>query len=104
MIMSKWMKRLAGIFALLIGLSVAMPLQASADDWHHDRDYHHQVWRWERDHDHYRAYPMTPEYAYGARRRYIPPANGEGMLNPRNPNLYWACDSDGHHCHWAPRF
>jgi hypothetical protein len=25
------------------------------------------------------------------------------MINRRNPNLYWACDSDGHHCHWTPR-
>jgi hypothetical protein len=33
---------------------------------------------------------------------YIP-ANGEGMVNAQNPNLYWSCDSDGHHCHWKPR-
>jgi hypothetical protein len=33
---------------------------------------------------------------------YIPP-NGEGMVNRQNPNLYWACDSGGHHCHWARR-
>jgi hypothetical protein len=33
---------------------------------------------------------------------YIPP-NGEGMVNRQNSNLYWACDSDGHHCHWARR-
>jgi hypothetical protein len=26
------------------------------------------------------------------------------MISPRNPNLYWACNSEGHHCHWAPRF
>jgi len=31
------------------------------------------------------------------------PANGEGMINKRNPNLFWACDSDGNHCHWQPR-
>jgi len=35
---------------------------------------------------------------------YPLPANGEGMINQRNPNLYWACDSQGHHCHWAPRY
>jgi hypothetical protein len=33
---------------------------------------------------------------------YIPP-NGEGMVSRQNPNQYWACDSDGHHCHWARR-
>ena len=33
---------------------------------------------------------------------YIPP-NGEGMVNRQNPNLYWACDSEGHNCHWARR-
>jgi hypothetical protein len=31
------------------------------------------------------------------------PANGQGMVNAQNPNLYWACDSEGHHCHWARR-
>jgi hypothetical protein len=31
------------------------------------------------------------------------PPNGEGMINKRNPNLYWACNSDGNHCHWARR-
>jgi len=36
------------------------------------------------------------------RGRYLPP-NGEGMVNGKNPGLYWACDSEGHHCHWAPR-
>jgi len=109
--MSKRKKILGGIFALVIGLSVAMPMRASADDWHHhhdsradhawraDRDHR---WRWDRYEDHYRAYPNAPGYAYGE-RGYIPP-NGSGMIDRQNPNLYWACDSDGHHCHWAPRF
>jgi hypothetical protein len=26
------------------------------------------------------------------------------MINRSNPNLYWACNSEGHHCHWARRF
>ena len=98
-------KILAGIFVLMIGISVATPIRAYADDynhdhdhaWHHDHDRDHDRndhrWRWSWEHDHYRAYP----YAQAV------PANGEGMLNPRNPNLYWACDSGGHHCHWAPR-
>ena len=33
---------------------------------------------------------------------YIP-ANGAGMVNSQNSNLYWGCDPDGHHCHWKPR-
>jgi hypothetical protein len=33
---------------------------------------------------------------------YLPP-NGAGMVNHQNPNLYWACDSDGHNCHWERR-
>jgi hypothetical protein len=31
------------------------------------------------------------------------PANGEGMVSRNNPNVFWACDSDGHHCRWARR-
>ena len=34
--------------------------------------------------------------------RYLP-ANGQGMVNRKNPNLYWKCDSDGNHCNWARR-
>jgi hypothetical protein len=34
--------------------------------------------------------------------RYLP-ANGQGMVNPNNPRLYWGCDSEGHHCRWKPR-
>ncbi len=30
--------------------------------------------------------------------------NGAGMVNPRHPGLVWACDSQGHHCHWARRY
>jgi hypothetical protein len=129
--MTKRKKILSGILALIIGCSVAIPLRASADDRDHDRarhevrvdrdhdhawrdhdrdwrDHDHdrawrdRDWRWDRYEDHYRAYPYAPGYAYGA-NGYIRP-NGQGMINPRNPNLYWACDSDGHHCHWAPRF
>jgi hypothetical protein len=35
---------------------------------------------------------------------YNYPSNGAGMVNRRNPNLVWACDSQGHHCHWARRY
>jgi hypothetical protein len=105
--MSKRKKILSGIFALVIGLSVAVPMRASADEYnHHPNAYNHPgehhwyQWRWHHYQDHSRAY--APGYAYG-QRGYVP-ANGEGMVNPRNSNLYWACDSDGHHCHWAPRY
>jgi Ni/Co efflux regulator RcnB len=123
--MTKRKKILSGIFALVIGLSMALPMRASADDYDHhnhhyndhhwvrdhdrdrddhydhdrDRDAHYNEWRWRTENDHYRAYP-NPAYAY--RGRGIP-ANGQGMIDPRHPNLYWACDSDGHHCHWANR-
>jgi hypothetical protein len=30
-------------------------------------------------------------------------AFGGAMVNPRHPGLMWACDSQGHHCHWAQR-
>jgi hypothetical protein len=99
--MSKRKKILSGIFALVIGLSVAAPMRASADDYNY-RIHHHHAWRWDHYQDHYRAYPAAPSYAYG-QRGYVP-ANGQGMIDPRNRNLYWACDSDGHHCHWAPRY
>jgi len=101
---------LSGIFALMVGLSVALPMRASADWDDHPHYRHHHEWRWEREHDYYRAYPYAapPAYSYapgyGYRRYRYVPENGQGMVNPRHPNLYWACDSDGHHCHWAPRF
>ncbi len=91
-------KILSGALALAMGLSFAMPMRASADVW--DHHHHHHEWRWQWEKDHYRAYPYTNGYAYGNRPV---PANGEGIINQRNPNLYWACDSDGHHCHWARR-
>jgi hypothetical protein len=102
-------KLLAGAFALVIGLSMALPTHSSADEngyGNHD-SHHYQSWRWEHNQDHYRGYPYTPPpaYAYSYQRRYqYIPENGQGMVNPRNHNQYWACDSDGHHCHWAPRF
>jgi len=101
--MSKRKKMLSGLLALVIGLGIAIPMSASADDYNHVR--HHHAWRWHHENDHYRAYPyggqVAPGYAYGHRVYALP--NGQGMVNPRNPNLYWACDFDGHHCHWAPR-
>jgi hypothetical protein len=101
-VMLKRKKILAGIFALVVGFSLALPMRASADDYHwsdrhhHEHDAHYHEWWWHRDHDHYSAYTYQPG------RSYIP-GNGEGMVDPRNPNLFWACDGDGHHCHWAMR-
>jgi hypothetical protein len=100
-------KILSGIFAVTVGLSMAMPLKASANDWYPEHHHHHS-WRWTRDNDHYRAAPYEPSnnyryeprYAYGNRAI---PSDGQGIINRRNPNLYWACDSGGHHCHWARR-
>jgi Ni/Co efflux regulator RcnB len=104
--MLKRKKILAGIFATVVALSAALPMSASAADdhwwdrnhhehWDHHNDAHYRDWAWQRDHDHYRAYTYAPGYGYHA--------NGAGMVDPRNPRLMWACDSQGHHCHWAPR-
>src|ERR1700730_2553719 len=100
--MNKRTRILSGVCALIIGLSLALPMRATADEkdhGDHDRGHQHQAWRWQRDRDYYRAYPYTPPpayYGYWQQHQYLP-ANGQGMINPRNPNLYWACDSDGHH-------
>jgi hypothetical protein len=117
--MSKRKKILSGLFALIIGLSVALPMRASAADWNHhwDRNHHHfegwrwdrghdsddygHAWRWDRYQDHSRGYPYAYNRSYGYGYN---PRNGQGMIDRRNPNLYWACDSGGHHCHWAPRY
>lgn len=46
-----------------------------------------------------------PNYGYQQPRYgYSYPSNGAGMVNRRNPNLVWTCDSQGHHCHWAQRY
>lgn len=96
-------KIMAGLIAMTIGTTAAFPTlaRADSDDWHH-RD-HHAWHHHDNDANDYRGYqerPYAPNYAYG--RRYVPP-NGQGMINRRNPNFRWACDSDGHHCHWARR-
>ncbi len=109
-------KIIAGIVALAVVMTFAISTRARADDddwhhrdrhewgWHHDRDDdNHHAGRWyrDRDDDSY-AHPGYGSYQR-YRRGYLPP-NGEGMINRRNPNFYWACDSQGHHCHWAPRY
>jgi hypothetical protein len=49
------------------------------------------------------GYGYGNRYGYGYGRQLLP-RNGQGMINPRNPSLVWACDSQGHHCHWAQRY
>ena len=101
---------LSGMFALTLGLTMAAPGRALADEWHHAGDNesreHHDGdrddgWRWRHDHDGDRDDARRGYYRDWQRPL---PRNGEGRINPRNPNLYWACNSEGHHCHWAPRF
>ncbi|SRR5713226_1741343 len=100
-------KLLSGMFALLVGVAVASPGRALADEWrqggnhewreHHDGD-RDDASRWHRDHDRYAWRHHDRDW-----NRPLP-RNGEGMINRNSPNLYWACSSEGHHCHWAPRF
>jgi hypothetical protein len=112
-------KILGAVLAASVGLSLALPLRAAADDGDHERDrqHHmwshddddsyranHQYWRHDEDGDYYRAFPYRHDdddnyriYPHGIG------LNGDGMINRRNPNFYWACDANGHHCHWAWR-
>jgi len=107
--MLKRKRILSAIFALVMGVSLTSPIRASAEDnhwwdYHHDKNWeehhrndpHYHEWWWDKDHDHSSGHTYAPGSAYH-------PANGEGMRDPRNPNVYWACDSEGHHCHWARR-
>jgi hypothetical protein len=45
-----------------------------------------------------------PSYNYSQPNYGYYPSNGAGMVNRRNPNLIWVCNSQGHHCHWAQRY
>jgi hypothetical protein len=106
--MNKRNKILSATFGLIVGLGLAMPMRALAENVNHQPDHHRHTWLWEKYQDHYRARPDDRGGAYGSRPGYAYgnrplPANGQGMINDRNPNLYWACDSGGHHCHWARR-
>jgi hypothetical protein len=101
--------------------------------WHHDNG-QHRGWDNHRGHDgdEHRSYNQRPygngwgyrngygyrnhepdrDEGYGWNQRgygyrqpsYNYPANGAGMVNRRNPNLVWTCDSQGHHCRWAQRY
>ena|ERR1700677_2147117 len=121
----KLLRTAVASFLVMGTLAMAVPSSARADDWHHDRNVQH--WRWDhrndRDHNRFdgnRNHPYANRpYAYGnpynngygyrgngyynsLGHQNLPP-NGEGMINKRNPNLFWACDADGNHCHWQPR-
>jgi hypothetical protein len=89
-------KLIAGVIALAVGNCFALPTSARADsdDWHH---HDHHEWRW-----HHHDRDWDDHYRPGYRGQYLPP-DGQGMISRRNPNFYWACDGDGHHCHWARR-
>jgi hypothetical protein len=64
---------ISGIVALTIGLSMALPIRASADWDDHPHWRHHHGWRWERQHDYYRAYPYAapPAYSYAPGYGYL---------------------------------
>ena len=91
--------------------------------WHHDNGQHRGWYKHqggdrdedeEEEHEHRGYYQQPYGYGYGHQEpdgdegygwnqpRYG--YNGNGMVNRRHPNLYWACDSQGHHCHWARRY
>jgi hypothetical protein len=89
-------------------------------DWHNDF-FHHRAEEQSESRGYYRQPPRytydNPRYGYGYQPRrygyrdrwpryenYAIPANGQGMVDPRRPSLVWACDPQGHHCHWARRF
>jgi hypothetical protein len=122
---------IALVVAAIVGVgTLAIPARALAHGWDHDGDgwrhqrhdnglhrgwYKHRGEDEEEEHEgggYYRqpygngygepdgdeGYPRNlPNYGYNS--------NGSinGMVNPRHPGLYWACDSQGHHCHWARR-
>ena len=50
----------------------------------------------------YNSWNRQPGYGY-YQPGYTYPRNGQGMISRSNPNMVWSCDSQGHHCHWAPR-
>jgi len=99
------------VLGLITLLSFGVPVSANAYDYNYQRqqEMHHHWWKW---HHHDEANRAYPRYGYNDNRGYgynnqfghqNLPADGQGMINHRNPNLFWACDSDGHHCHWARR-
>lgn len=119
-------------FGMLAIPSRAMAHDHDDDGWGgHDRGWHrgwdnhpgwenHRGYGWggnedeedeeeEEEHEH-EGYYQQPygygyqPYGYGRRYGYGLPRNGAGMVNPRHPGLVWACDGDGHHCHWARRY
>jgi hypothetical protein len=91
------------------------------DDWHHQwhDNGHHEGWYnhhghdWheneeEEEHEHRGYYQHPYPYGYGSgwtRPNYGSRWNGpvNEWNNSRHPGLMWACDSHGHHCHWARR-
>jgi len=99
------------LFALMALLAIGMPSSAMAYEYaqpqtqqpYHHYHHHHHWWQHHDQYDNGHNYDNR-RYGYngGLGVQNVPP-NGEGMINGKNPNLIWACDSGGHHCHWAPR-
>ena len=102
---------LAGWFALAPASmlkSASLPSYQVAQNQRYENDqwYQGQQGHWYKEHNawQFKSADVVCD-AHGrhcSRGRYLPP-NGEGRVNPQNPSLYWACNSKGHHCHWAPR-
>ena len=127
----KLFKTAVASFLVMGALAFSMPTPASAawhhDRWHHDNGRHEyrfdrksgydrgygRDYAWHRDHpyadgryaygNHYNNYNNYNNGFYNRPGHQVLPANGEGMINKRNPNLIWACDGSGSHCHWARR-
>ena len=74
------------------------------EEEHEHRGYYRQPYGYRYQQPYGYSYPAPYRYGYGQRYGYGIPRNGAGMINPRHPGLIWACDSQGHHCHWARRY
>ena|SRR5712671_3097924 len=75
------------------------------EEEHEHQGYYRQPYGYRYQQQPYRySYPAPHRYGYRQRYGYGIPRNGAGMINPRHPGLIWACDSQGHHCHWARRY
>jgi hypothetical protein len=109
---------LAGWFALAPARmlqSASLPsYQVAQNERHENERYENDQWyqgqqgHWYKEKEHnawqFRSAGLVcdAQGSHCSRGRYLPP-NGQGMVNPQDPRLYWACNRKGHHCHWAPR-
>ena len=77
---------------------VTISIMNGVRDKHHNA--HHQARRWERMQTIIGLIRISPANAYSVPNRFLQP-DGQGRINPRNPNLYWVCEAEGHHRGWA---